>query len=82
LLNAIAPADSIGGRFDSARAEFRCLIHDEQIRASFASRKMRRCKSCFGNKRVVAHQSDSAVIAIFAQHSTPFESSTIISRIA
>jgi hypothetical protein len=43
---------------------------------------MRRCKSGFGNKPVVASQPDSGVIAIFAEHSTAFPRSTIISDIA
>jgi len=43
---------------------------------------MRRCNSCFGNKRVVASQTNSVVIAIFAEHSTAFESNTIIPDIA
>jgi hypothetical protein len=43
---------------------------------------LRRCKSCSGNKRVVASQTNSTVNAIFAEHSTPFQSATIISFIA
>src|SRR5438552_8504401 len=43
---------------------------------------MRHGKSCFGNKRVAASQLGSAVIAIFAEHSTRFTGSSIIRRIA
>jgi sulfonate transport system substrate-binding protein len=43
---------------------------------------MRRCKSGFGNKHVVANHPGSAVIAIFAEHSTLFTNATIILRIA
>jgi hypothetical protein len=43
---------------------------------------MRRCKSCFGNKHVVVRQPDSVVIAIFAEHSTAFQSNTIIPDVA
>jgi hypothetical protein len=56
----------------------RCPIHDEQTRATRNPRKMHRRQSSFGNKRVVARQSGSTVIAIFVEHSTPFESRTII----
>jgi hypothetical protein len=76
------PPTSSVGVLTRAYAGFRCLIHDEQIHAAQASRKMRRHKSCSGNKRVVASQPDSAVIAIFAEHSTLFKSSTIIREIA
>jgi hypothetical protein len=43
---------------------------------------MRRCQTCSGNKRIAARHLGSAVIAIFAEHSTPFESNTIIPDIA
>jgi sulfonate transport system substrate-binding protein len=46
------------------------------------SRKMRRGRSRSGNKPIVAGQVSSVVIAIFAEHSTPLQSSTIIPCIA
>jgi hypothetical protein len=43
---------------------------------------MRRGKSCFGNKPIAENRLGSVVIAIFAEHSTLFQSSTIIPDVA
>jgi hypothetical protein len=43
---------------------------------------MRRRQSGFGNKLIAENRPDSAVIAIFAEHSTRLQSTTIILYIA
>jgi hypothetical protein len=55
-----------------------CPFPDQKIRAAPASRKLSRGGSCFGNKRIAPCPMGRSVIAIFCQHSTPFQSGTII----
>jgi hypothetical protein len=43
---------------------------------------MRRRQSGFGNKRIAENRPDSVVIAIFAEHSTRLQSTTIILCVA
>jgi hypothetical protein len=66
-------------RCSRREADSALLVHDIQhVGSTCAQAKKSRARSGFGNKPIAAKRLRSAVIAIFAQHSTPRGSSTII----